>query len=233
MSIGVSVICMDHVNFESDVLLADELGVDWFHIDVMDGHFVPRYGIYPEICERIANISQTPMDVHLMVENVEFAVDQFGPIDGIKRINFHIDGNEANSFRIVDKIRSYGKTPGVFLNLGSPFAAAVRVIEGADLDAACFMGIHPGVLKQTARPDRLRRNVEMFMNMVNDAAITFVQADGGVRFDTFEVLRDAGVTNFVCGSSTLYKDTATLLDKHDAREAQIRANFEMIKQCTR
>jgi ribulose-phosphate 3-epimerase len=68
ITFGSSIVCMDHINFERDVLLADELGIDFFHLDAMDGKFVPRYGIYPEIVKRMAQISGRKMDLHLMVE---------------------------------------------------------------------------------------------------------------------------------------------------------------------
>ena len=74
----VSLITMDHINFERDIKLADEMGVDGLHIDIMDGHFVPRYGIYPEIIERISKISSLPFDLHMMVGNVDFCIfDKF------------------------------------------------------------------------------------------------------------------------------------------------------------
>ena len=77
----VSLITMDHINFEQDVNLIDSLGVDGLHIDIMDGHFVPRLGIYPEIVERVSDISSLPLDLHMMVEDIDFTINQFKHIN--------------------------------------------------------------------------------------------------------------------------------------------------------
>ena len=86
----VSLITMDHINFERDIRLVDSLGVDGLHIDIMDGNFVPRYGIYPEIIERLSTISSLPLDLHMMVKDVEFGIDQFKGASNIEYIHFHI-----------------------------------------------------------------------------------------------------------------------------------------------
>lgn len=87
----VSLITMDHINFERDIKLVDEIGVDGLHIDIMDGHFVPRYGIYPEIIERISKISSLPFDLHMMVDDVEFCIDQFKNTSNISYVHFHAE----------------------------------------------------------------------------------------------------------------------------------------------
>ena len=109
ISFGSSIVCMDHINFQRDVELVEKLGVDFLHLDVMDGNFVPRYGVYPEIVKRMANISEKKMDIHLMVSDPEFAISQFSEIDNIEYITVHIEENEKNILRIVDKIRNGGK----------------------------------------------------------------------------------------------------------------------------
>ena len=67
-SFFASLITMDHLNFEKNLSLIDSLGLDGLHVDVMDGHFVPRYGIYPEIVQEISKISDIPIDLDLLVK---------------------------------------------------------------------------------------------------------------------------------------------------------------------
>ena len=72
-----SVITMDHINLERDVKHIDHLGIDGLHIDIMDGNFVPRYGIYPEIVKRINDSSDLSIDLHIMTNDPLFTIDQF------------------------------------------------------------------------------------------------------------------------------------------------------------
>ena len=80
VTIGSSIICMDHINFQRDVELANEIGIDYLHLDVMDGAAVPRYGIYPEIVQAISKLCDIPMDLHLMVDDIEMGIEQFSDI---------------------------------------------------------------------------------------------------------------------------------------------------------
>ena len=71
MNIGASIICMDPLNMAEHIRLMEKLSVEFLHVDIMDGNYVPRLGIYPEIVERIAEISDLKLDVHLMVDDPE------------------------------------------------------------------------------------------------------------------------------------------------------------------
>ena len=229
ITFGSSIICMDHTNFERDVLLADELGIDFFHLDAMDGRFVPRYGIYPEIVKRIAQISDRKMDLHLMVEDPEFAIDEFAGIDNIEYINIHYEGNEANILRIVDKLKLSGKKVGITINLGTPVSVLDELMKYHEIDSVMFMGIHPGVLIQQSRPSVvIKKCYELSLLQEKYGDLDMVQCDGGVTFDSIPLLAEAGVTNFVCGSSTLYKGV-DLSKPWDSNASLVTKNFQKMK----
>lgn len=207
---SASVICTDPLNTERDILKLKNLGHKFLHIDIMDGSFVPRFGIFPEICKRIQEIAPDMyQDCHIMCDDVEFTIDQFSGIDNITTFTFHIDGNEANSFRIIDKIRKDKKRAGVALNMGSNFDTTVQLIKYTDLDFVLFMGIHPGVLDQVAKPSVLASKIVEFRERLSkeniDPGSVTIQVDGAVSFETIPTLKDAGATFFVGGSSTIYK----------------------------
>ena len=212
---SASVICTDPLNTERDILKLKELGHKYLHIDIMDGHFVPRFGIFPEICQRIQEIvPDMYQDCHIMCDDVEFTIDQFSGIDNITTFTFHIDGNEANSVRIIDKIRKQGKTAGVALNMGSNFETTIQLIKYLDLDFVLFLGIHPGVLEQVSKPEVLAAKIAEFKQRlvyedIDPRCIT-IQVDGAVSFDTIPALKEAGATFFVGGSSTIYKKPFTV-----------------------
>jgi ribulose-phosphate 3-epimerase len=207
---SASVICTDPLNTERDILKLKDLGHKFLHIDIMDGNFVPRFGIFPEICQRIQDIApDMHQDCHIMCDDVEFTIDQFSDIESITTFTFHIDGNEANSVRIIDKIRKNNKRAGVALNMGSNFESTVQLIKYLDLDFVLFLGIHPGVLDQVSKPTVLASKIIEFKERlskenIDQNAIT-IQVDGAVSFETIPALMDAGATFFVGGSSTIYK----------------------------
>lgn len=229
ITFGSSIVCMDHINFERDVNLVDELGIDFLHLDVMDGSFVPRYGIYPEIVKRISQISNMKMDLHLMVNNPEFAIDQFADISNIEYISVHIEQNETNILRIIDKIKGVGKKAGIVLNLFTPVSVLTELMKHSEIDSVMLMGIHPGVLVQQSRPETvLVKSRELMELCAMYGELDMIQCDGGVTFDTISKLAGSGITNFVCGSSTLYKGV-DLHDSWDNNSVIIKSNFDAMK----
>lgn len=227
-TIGASIICMDHINFENDVKICQQIGVDYLHLDVMDGTYVPRYGIYPEIVQRIAEISTLPMDLHLMVSNVEFAIKEYRTVKNIEYISIHIDGNEKNFFKYVDEIRSIGKKPCLVANLSSDIKHVAQIINTGELDGLMLMGIHPGVLIQSARSNRAIANLQLLYKLCGSNLPDFIQIDGGVNIESIPKLMSAGATNFICGSSTLYKDVSSNLEFKE-RLAKVRSNYQVIQ----
>lgn len=212
---SASVICTDPLNTERDILKLKQLGHRFLHIDIMDGHFVPRFGLFPEICQRIQDIAPDMyQDCHLMCTDVEFTIDQFSGIENITTFTFHIDGNEANSVRIIDKIRKQGKKPGLALNMGSNFESTIQLIKYLDVDFVLFLGIHPGVLEQVSKPEVLSAKIIEFKERLIkeglDPSDITIQVDGAVSFETIPTLIDAGATFFVGGSSTIYKKPFTV-----------------------
>ena len=207
---SASVICTDPLNTERDILKLKELGHKFLHIDIMDGNFVPRFGIFPEICQRIQEVAPDMyQDCHIMCDDVEFTIDQFSGIENITTFTFHIDGNEADSVRIIDKIRKNNKRAGVALNMGSDFESTLQLIKYLELDFVLFLGIHPGVLDQVSKPSVLASKIIEFRQRlvkedIDPSSIT-IQVDGAVSFETIPILKDAGATFFVGGSSTIYK----------------------------
>ena len=197
---------MDHLNFQRDVQIAQEVGVDYLHMDVMDDHMVPRFGIYPEIIEQICSVSKLPMDVHLMIQNVESFIKSYGDLDNIEYISFHAEENQPNLFRIADLIRKFDKKPVLVFNLSSNISDNFDILNDEIWHGMMLMGIHPGVLSQTPRPQTVINNLEKINQKIsNPKVLNFIQVDGAVNPATISTFISKGATNLVCGSSTLYK----------------------------
>lgn len=203
IEIGVSVICMDQINLKRDIDLVEQCGVDYLHIDVMDGHAVPRYGMYVEQARRIAEMSNLPMDIHLMVDDIERCISLFGEVRTVKTISFHI-GNTDNAFRYVDAIDSKGKHAGVVLNLDVSPMRIDQLLISDIIQQVTLMGIHPGVLGGTQHPEVVRRKIEIYNEYEEYYRPERIQVDGAVTWDTIPSFVYLGVHALVCGSKTIF-----------------------------
>lgn len=225
----VSAITMDHINFENDVRLVDQLGVDGLHIDVMDGHFVPRYGIYPEIIDRISDICDLPLDMHMMVEDIFFSLEQFSHNKNIEYVRFHVEACAGNEMRAIDEIRKIDAKPIACINLATGFHVLERMVKNNEIDGVMLMGIHPGVLKQEARPQNIINDLaDLKLMLKGSSAEAHIGLDGAINFATLPRLLDAGVNNFIGGSSSIFKDTPSSLPR-DERETKITENWSVIQ----
>lgn len=216
-TIGSSIICMDHINFEYHVELAEEISVDYLHVDVMDGTFVPRYGIYPEIVDSLSKITNMKMDLHLMVSNPDFALSQFKHIENIEYVSIHLDRQNSNILPTLDFVRQIGKKAVLVIDLSTDIKHVAQFVNLELVDGLMFMGIHPGVLVQSHRPELVSNKIQ-YLRALCDIDGLFIQCDGGVNFDTIPNLKASGINNFVCGSSSLYKNVNFASDKDQIRD---------------
>jgi ribulose-phosphate 3-epimerase len=225
-TLSASVICVSQVKIAEDVSIVKNYnnavgikknGVKDLHFDIMDGSFVPRYGIYPEIVKELKlYFPDFGFDFHLMTENPEFTIDQFAPyIHENNRISFHIDRNELNALRIIDKIKDLGAIPGLVLNMSTNVTNILRIVDAADVKSVMFMGIHPGVLKQISRPDLAIAGIQELQTY--ETGIETFQIDGGVNNKTAKQLFDAGFNYFICGTSTIFNKVNPLMSISEKR----------------
>ena len=196
---------MDHLNFGLHAQIAEKIGVNFLHVDIMDGNFVPRYGVYPEIVRAMSYMTSLKMDLHLMVSDLEFTLREYDDIPSIEYISIHMDNSTKNLPPILDKIREKNRKAVLVIDFATDINHAAQYVSNDLIDGVMFMGIHPGVLKQKHRPDLVVKKIEK-MRSLCDMSKLVIQCDGGVSFESIPNLKQAGINNFVCGSSTLYKN---------------------------
>lgn len=205
--ISASIVCADLLNLERDIRSLERAGVDYLHFDIMDGVFVPRYGLFPEMLSSVAKITNIPIDVHMMVDNPEPYVDDFAKA-GAKIFYVHVENN-PHLHRTLKKIRAAGMHPGVVLNISTPLEFIDYIID--EIDYIMLMGINPGIVGHKIIP-KIFEKIKNLKKKLDGTSIR-IMIDGGVTPESSAEMIKAGADILVCGSSTIFKSREEKLDE--------------------
>ncbi len=194
--IAASILSADCTKLGEEIKRVEEAGVDLIHIDVMDGHFVPNITMGPFVVESIRKITDLPLDVHLMIENPIFFVEDFIRA-GADWISVHVEG-EKHLERVLSKIRSKGKKAGVVYNPATSIEG-FEFIEHV-VDFVLIMTVNPGFGGQKMIEPVLKK-VTMLKERYNleEKGIP-VEVDGGIKVENIKKVALAGADIFVSGS---------------------------------
>ncbi|MCH2646809.1 MAG: ribulose-phosphate 3-epimerase [Candidatus Poseidoniaceae archaeon] len=213
MIIAPSVLTADLADLGNACSEAVEAGLDWLHLDVMDGNFVPNLTFGPPVIAKLRKaLGDAPtFDAHLMIENAEESFQQY--IDaGCNHISVHAEAVK-HLHRCVTAIRAAGASAGVTLNPGTPVDAALEVLS--EIDLVLIMSVNPGFGGQSFIPTveaKIRRLKEAIDAQVAAGGRPVqIQVDGGVKAHNIAMLREWGVSNCVVGSG-LFNDKASIAD---------------------
>ena len=186
----------DFGNLQRDTEMVNNSEADWFHIDVMDGHFVPNISYGMPVIQAIKKHATKPLDVHLMIEKPERYIEEFAKV-GADIITVHYEST-VHLHRTLRQIKATGCKAGVVLNLTTP----VSVLE--DILPECFMvllmSINPGFGGQKFE-DITYNRIKKLRKMIDVQGLdTHIEIDGGVTDKNIKQLVDAGANVFVAGS---------------------------------
>ncbi|NTU75309.1 MAG: ribulose-phosphate 3-epimerase [Anaerolineaceae bacterium] len=195
--LSASVLSADFANLAQQIKELELAGVDWIHVDVMDGHFVPNISMGPFIVETIKRITNLPLDVHLMIDKPENYIQDFINA-GASTLSIHIENN-SNVHRTLQTIRASGCKPGVVLNPGTPAIAISSVISEVDL--VLVMSVNPGFSGQKFLPQSLKKITEIRKMLKENNADAWCQVDGGIDSHNISACYNAGANVFVAASS--------------------------------
>lgn len=200
LKFSASAISVSPRGFFETLEIVEAGGVDRIHIDVMDGQFVPRLGLYPEFVSEVRNATSLPIDIHMMVQRPEQFIGDFASA-GATRIVPHVESTNQ-VYRLVDLIRSEGAEAGMALNPHSG-PEELRFIA-QDLSVVTAMTINPGIVGHALVPFALHkiRAIRQFFDEFGHQCV--VEADGGVVFSNVRALALAGADQVVIGAGTLY-----------------------------
>ena len=191
-----SILSADFANLERDVKELEQIGIDMFHIDVMDGNFVPNISFgFPSI-EAIRSKTDKIFDCHLMIARPEEYVERFCNA-GCDMVSFHIEAtNHAD--RVIQIIKNSGKKAGIVLNPQTPIESVKYLLP--KLDYVLIMTVNPGFGGQKFISEMLEK-IEELAKIREEKGYSFlIQVDGGVNVETSKLCRDTGADLLDCGS---------------------------------
>lgn len=192
-----SILTADLARLKEQIAEAEAAGVDWIHLDVMDGVFVPNLTFGPLLVEAVRRVTALPLDVHLMIVQPERYLEDFARA-GADHITVHFEAT-YHPHRAVQKVKELGKKAGLAVNPATPLEAFEPLLP--ELDLALLMSVNPGFGGQRYIPastGRLRRLKEM-RDRLNPACL--IEVDGGVNKDTVAEVYRAGADVAVAGSA--------------------------------
>ena len=191
-----SILSADFANLERDIKELENIGVDMFHIDVMDGNFVPNISFGFPIIESIRPKTDKVFDCHLMIANPENYVEQFCKV-GCDMVSFHIEAtNHAD--RVIQVIKNNGKKAGIVLNPQTSIESIKYLLP--KLDYVLIMTVNPGFGGQKFIPEMLEK-IEELAKLREEKNYNFlIEVDGGINTETSKACRDKGADLLVCGS---------------------------------
>lgn len=220
IKIAPSVLAADFANLQRDIEMVNKSNADWFHIDVMDGHFVPNISYGMPVIKAIKKYAKKPLDVHLMIEKPERYIEEFANI-GADIITIHYEST-THLHRTLTQIEDAGCKAGVVLNLTTP----ISVLE--DILPKCYMvllmSINPGFGGQKLE-DIVYNKITKLREMANQKELnTLIEIDGGVNSENAQKLVQSGANVLVAGSYIFKSSnpTSTINDLKTLTSSQLK-----------
>ncbi len=195
--IAPSVLSTDLGRLREQVAEAEKGGADWLHVDVMDGNFVPNISFGAPMIKALRQLSDLPLDVHLMVRRPEQYIAEYADL-GASVFSFHPEAT-SHVQRQLAAVREHGMQAGLVLNPGTPLSLLEEVI--ADVDLVLLMTVNPGFGGQSYLPASTRKLQRIRALLAEYDRHPVLEVDGGITRDTIAAAYSAGADTFVAGTA--------------------------------
>ncbi|TBX69573.1 ribulose-phosphate 3-epimerase [Flavobacterium silvisoli] len=203
--IAPSVLAADFANLQRDVQMINNSEADWFHIDIMDGVFVPNISFGMPVLEAIAKHAKKTIDVHLMIVEPDRYIKTFAAL-GANILTVHYEAC-THLHRTLQAIKAEGMKAGVALNPHTNIALLEDVIN--DIDLVCVMSVNPGFGGQSFIENTYEKVEKLKELIIRKKARTLIEIDGGVTDKNAKALAQSGADVLVAGSFVFKADNPT------------------------
>ncbi len=200
--IAPSLLAADFLKLDQECTMLNESEADWYHLDVMDGRFVPNISFGPMVIEFIRKATTKVCDVHLMIEEPEKYAEQFKNA-GADILTVHVEACR-HLHRNIQQIKALGMKAGVAVNPHTPISGLSDILH--DIDLVCLMSVNPGFGGQKFIPYTLDK-IKQLRKMIDDSGLkVHIEIDGGVTLENAPSIIAAGADVLVAGN-TVFKST--------------------------
>lgn len=200
VKVFASVMCANWCHLERDIVELESAGIDGFHFDIMDGHFVPNLTMGFDIVRALREATALPFDVHLMVECPEHYIDRFIDI-GVQLISVHYEST-PHVHRAIKQVKEAGVSAIVALNPATPPCVIDYLLE--DADGVLVMTVNPGFSGQNAVLAAVKKIADVKERILQLGSSAYIQVDGNVSFELAPTMVKYGARILVGGSSSIF-----------------------------
>jgi ribulose-phosphate 3-epimerase len=198
--IAPSLLASNFLNLEAECKMLNKSSADWYHLDIMDGRFVPNISYGPMLVEVFRKATSKICDVHLMIEEPGNYAEAFKKA-GADILSVHIEAC-PHLHRNIQQIKSLGMQVGVAVNPHTPVDVLKDIL--ADIDMVCLMSVNPGFGGQSFIPHTLLK-IKQLREMIDERSLHVkIEVDGGVTLENAKTIIDAGADVLVAGN-TVFK----------------------------
>lgn len=200
--ISASMMCSDLIDLKETIRIFEEEGIDYLHIDMMDGSFVPNLGLGVDYIRGLRGLTDIPLDIHLMIKDPEYKFQWIG-IQSTDTVSIHYESTFQVQ-RALDYLKPFGCKRFLSINPATPVCVLEEVLDY--IDGINLLMVNPGFAGQKIIPSTIRK-VQKVINFLKreEREDIIIEVDGNISPKNGEVLRKIGASRFVAGSSAIFK----------------------------
>lgn len=218
--ISPSMMCADFMHLEEEIRVFEKYNIPLLHIDIMDGHYVPNFTLGPDFCRRLSQACSIPLDIHLMIEDVDRYIPIFASF-GNPYLCIHPEVS-YHPLRSLSLIRSSGGRPGIAVDPAQPVEQLKYLLPEVEL--VCVMTVNPGYSGQKLIPSTLEKIRELAEYRRDHNLNFLIEIDGNVSWENIPAMIETGGDVLVAGTSSIFSPTLPREEGLRRMERMIRGN---------